>query len=53
VIWQIESKTGVDLKLINNSESEILFKPNTKYKLIDIFPSNKTPGVTIYKIREL
>jgi len=53
VIWQIESKTGVDLKLINSSESEILFKPYTQYELIDIVPSTKTPNVFIYKIKEI
>jgi hypothetical protein len=53
VIWQIESKTGVDLKLINSSESEVLFKPFTKYELIDIVPNAKTPNVFIYKIKEL
>lgn len=55
VIWEIESKTGIDLKPINNSESEILFKPLTKYKVIEVKPSSntKTPNVLIYKIKEL
>ncbi|OWP87139.1 hypothetical protein BWK60_05250 [Flavobacterium covae] len=53
VIWQIESKTGVDLKVINGSESEVLFKPFTQYELIDIIPSTKTQNVLIYKIKEL
>jgi hypothetical protein len=53
VIWEIESKTGVDLKLINSAESEILFKPNTQFELIDIVPSSKTPNVFIYRIKEI
>jgi len=53
VIWQIESKTGVDLKDINSSEAELLFKPRTQFELIDIIPSTQTPNVFIYKIKEL
>ncbi|QYS90115.1 ADP-ribosyltransferase domain-containing protein [Flavobacterium davisii] len=53
VIWQIESKTGVDLKMINSSESEVLFKPYTQYELIDIVSSTKNHNVYIYKIKEL
>ncbi|MBF7089963.1 hypothetical protein IUY40_00165 [Flavobacterium sp. ALJ2] len=53
VIWQIESKTGIDLKLINGSESEILFKPFTQYELIDIIPSTENQKFFIYKIKEL
>jgi hypothetical protein len=53
VIWEIESKTGVDLAKINSSESEILFKPYTNYQLIKIEKSNKNNDVFIYKIKEL
>ncbi|SHL18219.1 ADP-ribosyltransferase domain-containing protein [Flavobacterium chilense] len=53
VIWEIESKTGVDLKLINGSESEILFKPFAQFEVVDILPSTTTPNVFIYKIKEL
>ncbi|WP_291286251.1 hypothetical protein [Flavobacterium sp.] len=52
VIWEIESKTGVDLKLINGSESEILFKPFVQFEVVDIVPST-TPNIFIYKIKEL
>ena len=53
VIWEIQSKTGADIKLINSAESEILFKPFTGYKLINVVSSTKTPNVLIYKIIEL
>lgn len=53
VVWQIESKTGIDLGLINSSEAEILLKPYTQYELIDIIPNSKDPNVFIYQIREL
>lgn len=53
VIWEIESKTGVDLKLINGSESEILFKPFAQFELLDIISSTTDPKIFTYKIKEL
>jgi hypothetical protein len=53
IIWQIESKNGVSLNAINPGESEVIFKSNTQFELVDIIPSTTTPNVTIYKIREI
>jgi hypothetical protein len=53
VIWQIESKTGVDIKKINSGESEVLFKPFTIYKLLDVSASTSNSQVLIYSVKEL
>jgi len=38
-------RSGVDLRAINKTEAEVLFKPFTKYKLMDIKPSEANPDV--------
>lgn len=52
VIWQIESKSGADLTLINSQETEVLFKPNTDYLLNKVILHPTLPNVKIYKIIE-
>ncbi|WP_326983252.1 hypothetical protein VUJ46_01520 [Chryseobacterium sp. MYb264] len=53
VIWEITSKTGTDLSAINPSEAEVLFKPSTKFKVVEIVQHDEIPSMTKYKIIEL
>ncbi|MDP9960385.1 hypothetical protein [Chryseobacterium lathyri] len=53
VMWEIEAKSGTDLKSINSSEFEVLLKTNSKYKLLEIKNNSTSSDVKIYKIKEL
>jgi len=53
VMWEIESKIGVDIKKINAGESEVLFKPFTDYELLKVAPYASNSEVLIYTIKEL
>lgn len=53
VIWQIRSRTGVDISRINSGEREVLFKPFTKYELIDIQSASPNSEVLIYIVNEI
>jgi hypothetical protein len=44
VIWEIESKTAVDITKLNSSEAEFLFTPSAKYKLDKIVPLENNPS---------